>query len=70
MLGLGKFKSHSPGHSKAQLSNNIDRFTLRLPEEARKKVLNRAPFNRTKTEGSASKVERASLSDISNRTPV
>lgn len=42
-----KFRSHSTGHSLVQPGENLDRFTLRLPEDVRKQVVNRALLNRT-----------------------
>ncbi|KAI3748629.1 hypothetical protein L6452_11859 [Arctium lappa] len=44
---LDKFRSHSTGHSLVQPGENLDRFTLRLPEDVRKQVVNRALLNRT-----------------------
>ncbi|CAI9260139.1 unnamed protein product [Lactuca saligna] len=41
-----KFRSHSTGHSLVQPGENLDRFTLRLPEDVRKQVVNRALLNR------------------------
>ncbi|XAR52567.1 hypothetical protein NMG60_11020710 [Bertholletia excelsa] len=39
---FGKFpRSHSTGHSLVQPGQNTDRFTLRLPEEVRKQMINR-----------------------------
>ncbi|KAL9175167.1 hypothetical protein ABFS82_02G098500 [Erythranthe guttata] len=49
-FGLGKFRSHSTGHSFVQPGQNLDRFTLRLPEQVRKDVMNRASFNRTRSQ--------------------
>ncbi|KAK6911505.1 Zinc finger, RING-type [Dillenia turbinata] len=41
--GLRKFpRSHSTGHSLVQPGENIDRFTLKLPEDLRKQILNQA----------------------------
>ncbi|KAG8363787.1 hypothetical protein BUALT_Bualt19G0058700 [Buddleja alternifolia] len=45
--GFGKFRSHSTGHSLVQPGENLERFTLRLPTEVRKDVMNRASLNRT-----------------------
>lgn len=39
-------RSHTTGHSMVQPGENVDRFTLRLPENLRKEVMNRA-LNRT-----------------------
>ncbi|XP_076925486.1 E3 ubiquitin-protein ligase ATL6-like [Bidens hawaiensis] len=41
-----KFRSHSTGHSLVQPGENLDRFTLRLPVDVRKQVVNRALLNR------------------------
>ncbi|KAA8536893.1 hypothetical protein F0562_029371 [Nyssa sinensis] len=42
-LLFGKFpRSHSTGHSLVQPGENMERFTLRLPEDVRKQVMNRA----------------------------
>ncbi|KAK1439428.1 hypothetical protein QVD17_05246 [Tagetes erecta] len=43
-----KFRSHSTGHSLVvQPGENLDRFTLRLPEDVRKQVVKRGLLNRT-----------------------
>lgn len=42
-----RFRSHSTGHSLVQPGENLDRYTLRLPEDVRKQVMRRAFFNRT-----------------------
>ncbi|KAI3664899.1 hypothetical protein L6452_43511 [Arctium lappa] len=42
-----KFRSHSTGHSVVQPGENLDRFTLRLSEDVRKQVVNRALLNQT-----------------------
>ncbi|KAL8540774.1 hypothetical protein ACS0TY_002118 [Phlomoides rotata] len=62
ILGFGKFRSHSTGHSLVQPGENLERFTLRLPEGVRKEVMNRAMLNRARsfatvlpTEGSSRK---------------
>ncbi|KAM7508428.1 hypothetical protein LguiA_018881 [Lonicera macranthoides] len=44
-----RFRSHSTGHSLVQPGENLDRYTLRLPEDVRKQVMRRAFFNRTKS---------------------
>ncbi|CAK9181766.1 unnamed protein product [Ilex paraguariensis] len=44
---FGRFRSHSTGHSLVQPGENTDRFTLRLPVEVRKEVMDRAILNRT-----------------------
>lgn len=49
MLGFGKFRSHSTGHSLVQPGQNLERFTLRLPEGVRKEVMDRAMLNRTRS---------------------
>ncbi|OVA09280.1 zinc finger protein [Macleaya cordata] len=44
---LGKFpRSHSTGHSLVQPGDNCERFTLRLPEDVRKQIVN-GKLNRT-----------------------
>lgn len=48
-FNFGRFRSHSTGHSLVLPEDNLDRFTLRLPEEVRKEVLDRAMLNRTKS---------------------
>ncbi|KAK6159902.1 hypothetical protein DH2020_003283 [Rehmannia glutinosa] len=47
VLGFAKFRSHSTGHSLVQPGENLERFTLRLPEGVRKEVMDRASLNRT-----------------------
>ncbi|KAH6772494.1 RING/U-box superfamily protein [Perilla frutescens var. frutescens] len=47
VFGLGKFRSHSTGHSLVQPGENLDRFTLRLPDVMRKEMMDRAVLNRT-----------------------
>ncbi|CAA0817870.1 E3 ubiquitin-protein ligase ATL31 [Striga hermonthica] len=46
-----EFRSHSTGHSLpaavVQPGENLERFTLRLPEQVRKEVMDRAELNRT-----------------------
>lgn len=49
VFGFGRFRSHSTGHSLVQPGENVDRFTLRLPEEKRREMMNRALLNRTKS---------------------
>lgn len=44
---LGKFRSHSTGHSLVQPGQNLERYTLRLPEGVRKEVMDRAALKRT-----------------------
>ncbi|KAL1536022.1 RING-type E3 ubiquitin transferase [Salvia divinorum] len=46
-VGLDKFRSHSTGHSLVQPGDNLDRFTLRLPNMVRKEMMERAVLNRT-----------------------
>ncbi|KAJ8553927.1 hypothetical protein K7X08_024605 [Anisodus acutangulus] len=46
---FSKFRSHSTGHSLVVPGENLDRYTLRLPENVRKEVMNRALLNRTKS---------------------
>ncbi|KAL0464193.1 UNVERIFIED_CONTAM: E3 ubiquitin-protein ligase ATL6 [Sesamum latifolium] len=48
-FGFGKFRSHSTGHSLVQPGENLERFTLRLPQEVRKEVMDRAMLNRTRS---------------------
>ncbi|KAM3219041.1 E3 ubiquitin-protein ligase ATL6-like [Capsicum annuum] len=48
---FSKFRSHSTGHSLVLPGENLDRYTLRLPEDVRKEVMNRALLNRTKSFG-------------------
>ncbi|KAI3883581.1 hypothetical protein MKX03_016263 [Papaver bracteatum] len=44
---LGKFpRSHSTGHSLIQPGENVERFTLRLPDDVRKQIVN-GKLNRT-----------------------
>lgn len=50
ILGLSKFRSHSTGHSLlVQPAENLDRFTLKLPAQVRKDVIDRAMLNRTRS---------------------
>ncbi|XP_071695163.1 E3 ubiquitin-protein ligase ATL31-like [Rutidosis leptorrhynchoides] len=44
---FNKFRSHSTGHSLVQPGENLDRYTLRLPEDVRKQVVRLALLNRT-----------------------
>ncbi|XP_047983554.1 E3 ubiquitin-protein ligase ATL6-like [Salvia hispanica] len=74
MLGFGKFRSHSTGHSLVQPGENLDRFTLRLPEGVRKEVMDRAMLNRTRSlaaglqrEGSSRKGYRSGGEEGSSR---
>lgn len=48
---FSKFRSHSTGHSLVLPGENLDRYTLRLPEGVRKEVMNRALLNRAKSFG-------------------
>lgn len=48
---FSKFRSHSTGHSLVLPGENLDRYTLRLPESVRKEVMNRALLNRAKSFG-------------------
>lgn len=70
---FGKFRSHSTGHSIVQPGENLDRFTLRLPQDVRKQVVNRALLNRTGStvrmagEGSAKKGYRTGGGALSGR---
>ncbi|GER25452.1 RING/U-box superfamily protein [Striga asiatica] len=51
VFGLGRFRSHSTGHSVpagvVQPGENLERFTLRLPEQVRREVMDRSLLNRT-----------------------
>ncbi|XP_047958055.1 E3 ubiquitin-protein ligase ATL6-like [Salvia hispanica] len=74
MVGLGKFRSHSTGHSLVQPGENLERFTLRLPEGVRKEVMDRAKLNRSRSlavglerEGSSRKGYRAGGEEESSR---
>ncbi|CAI9775109.1 unnamed protein product [Fraxinus pennsylvanica] len=83
MFGLVKFRSHSTGHSLSLVlpGENLDRFTLKLPEQVRKEVMSRAMLNRTKScattlprEGSSrrggrfyQRIERPELGEKSDR---
>ncbi|KAM3319159.1 E3 ubiquitin-protein ligase ATL31 [Capsicum chacoense] len=46
---FSKFRSHSTGHSLVVPGENLDRYTLRLPENVRKDVMNRALLNRARS---------------------
>ncbi|XP_009631170.1 E3 ubiquitin-protein ligase ATL31-like isoform X1 [Nicotiana tomentosiformis] len=46
---FNEFRSHSTGHSLVVPGENLDRYTLRLPENVRKEVMSRALLNRTKS---------------------
>ncbi|MCD7450278.1 hypothetical protein HAX54_004999 [Datura stramonium] len=48
---FSKFRSHSTGHSLVLPGENLDRYTLRLPDDVRKEVVNRALLNRAKSFG-------------------
>ncbi|XP_060217944.1 E3 ubiquitin-protein ligase ATL31-like [Lycium barbarum] len=50
---FSKFRSHSTGHSLVLPGENLDRYTLRLPDGVRKEVMNRALLNRAKSFGGA-----------------
>ncbi|XP_019187776.1 PREDICTED: E3 ubiquitin-protein ligase ATL31 [Ipomoea nil] len=39
---FSKFRSHSTGHSLVLPGENLDRYTLKLPEDVRKEMMNRA----------------------------
>lgn len=70
---FSKFRSHSTGHSLVLPGENLDRYTLRLPEGIRKEVMNRALLNRAKSFGtlqrdpSSRKVYRTGAGDGSSR---
>ncbi|KAI7737179.1 hypothetical protein M8C21_009018 [Ambrosia artemisiifolia] len=63
-----KFRSHSTGHSLVQVGEDTERFTLRLPEDVRKQVIDNALLNRSGStvrlpgEGSAKKGYRTGSS--------
>ncbi|KAK4339601.1 hypothetical protein RND71_041063 [Anisodus tanguticus] len=48
---FSKFRSHSTGQSLVLPGENLDRYTLRLPDGVRKEVMNRALLNRAKSFG-------------------
>lgn len=68
-----RFRSHSTGHSLIQPGENTDRYTLRLPEEVRKQVMNRAFLNRNASSvvmpriGSSRRGYRTGTGEGSNR---
>ncbi|TMX02923.1 hypothetical protein EJD97_019243 [Solanum chilense] len=71
---LSKFRSHSTGHSLVVPGENLDRYTLRLPEKVRKDVMDRALLNRTRScavtlprHGSTTRGYRAGPGEGSNR---
>lgn len=73
MFNFG-FRSHSTGHSLVVPGENLDRFTLRLPEGVRKEMLNRALLNRNEScvqrlhrDGSTRAGNRIGGGDGSNR---
>ncbi|XP_042489885.1 E3 ubiquitin-protein ligase ATL6-like [Macadamia integrifolia] len=46
----GRFpRSHSTGHSVVQPGDDVERFTLRLPEDVRKQIMNMRHLNRTRS---------------------
>ncbi|XP_043714828.1 E3 ubiquitin-protein ligase ATL6-like [Telopea speciosissima] len=46
----GRFpRSHSTGHSLVQPGEDVERFTLRLPEDVRKQIINMSHLNRTRS---------------------
>ncbi|XP_057763704.1 E3 ubiquitin-protein ligase ATL6-like [Salvia miltiorrhiza] len=47
VVSLEKFRSHSTGHSLVRPGENLERFTLRLPNVVRKEMMDRAVLNRT-----------------------
>ncbi|MCD7464760.1 hypothetical protein HAX54_053389 [Datura stramonium] len=70
---FSKFRSHSTGHSLVVPGENLDRYTLRLPENVRKEVMNRALLNRTKScaatlprHGSSTRGYRTGMGEGSN----
>ncbi|XP_031103912.1 E3 ubiquitin-protein ligase ATL31 [Ipomoea triloba] len=46
---FSKFRSHSTGHSLVLPGENLDRYTLKLPEDVRKEMMNRALLNRARS---------------------
>ncbi|XP_043714833.1 RING-H2 finger protein ATL34-like [Telopea speciosissima] len=47
---VGRFKrSHSTGHSLVQPGEDVKRFTLRLPDDVRKQIMNMRQVNRTRS---------------------
>ncbi|KAH0686973.1 hypothetical protein KY284_017526 [Solanum tuberosum] len=71
---FSKFRSHSTGHSLVVPGENLDRYTLRLPEKVRKNVMDRALLNRTRScavtlprHGSTTRGYRAGPGEGSNR---
>lgn len=71
---FSKFRSHSTGHSLVVPGENLDRYTLRLPESVRKEVMNRALLNRTRScavtlprHGSSTRGYRTGNGEGSNR---
>lgn len=63
---FSKFRSHSTGHSLVLPGENLDRYTLRLPDDVRKEVMNRALLNRAKSFGGT--LPRDTSSRKGNRT--
>ncbi|KAK4489378.1 hypothetical protein RD792_005187 [Penstemon davidsonii] len=49
IFGFSKFRSYSTGHLLVEPGEDLDRFTLRLPELVRKEVIDRALLNRTRS---------------------
>ncbi|XP_047949753.1 E3 ubiquitin-protein ligase ATL6-like [Salvia hispanica] len=49
VVGLDKFRSHSTGHSLVQPVENLDRFTLRLPNSVRKEMMDRTGWTSAAT---------------------
>ncbi|XP_043714838.1 E3 ubiquitin-protein ligase ATL6-like [Telopea speciosissima] len=46
----GRFlRSHSTGHSLVQPGEDVERFTLRLPDEVRKQIMNMSQVNQTRS---------------------
>ncbi|KAK4378993.1 hypothetical protein RND71_000855 [Anisodus tanguticus] len=71
---FSKFRSHSTGHSLVLPGENLDRYTLRLPDGVRKEVMDRALLNRAKSfggtlprDGSSRKGYRTGAGDGSSR---
>ncbi|KAG6420176.1 hypothetical protein SASPL_116695 [Salvia splendens] len=49
VVALDEFRSHSTGHSLVQPVENLDRFTLRLPNTVRKEVMDRTGWTSAAT---------------------
>ncbi|KAL3837859.1 hypothetical protein ACJIZ3_022450 [Penstemon smallii] len=58
IISFGKFRSHSTGHSLVQPGENLERFTLRLPNEVMNRALNRTRSFATTLPGEGSSKKR------------